>query len=423
MIHKVSKIYCAIAMSLTISANAHADIIEDTFRDFSSCDAKIFQTLNRETDTWKSIADLDSRGNYSWIKVKNRFDENENYVNFTKQPTLNGLTVLSYFDETTDLDSMGLYYYWGFTVSGQVEDVVQKLKPLIFNGARLRNVDGAYVHTEIKVPGSRWMSLATNSNTPTGVHKIERVFLIEQHEARKDAVRVSCSLQGGVTAEVLKEIRPDIDPKDFPKRVSIATFDEVIIPENVAKVVRSSTWLPKFRKLSYTYVSKKSDSSGADPVTVEMEAQNGLVRVKEIYSPSFNVQRLMLAGLVQLKSRINGIGENRVYLTTDLKMSLPAVLNKGAKLNTFEVMSAQPQKMGDKESQVSLLCDVDEEFSAEKIFPALTGRAYKLSCISGKTNSLSTRAFLEDLGIAVTLYSKSEFGEGTYQFKQFEIER
>ncbi len=281
-----------------------------------------------------------------------------------------------------------------------------------------------YARTEIKIPGSRWLPLATSSNTPTGLRKIERVLLIEPHETLKDVVRVSCSLQGGVTADVLKEIRPDIAPKDYPKQLNATWFEDMQIPEGVAKVAYNTTLTPRFKKLSYTYNRKKTDSSRVeDSVTVEMEAQDRLVQVREIYSPSFNVQRLMLAGMVQLKSRMNGIGDGGGALTTDLKLSLPATFSKGAKLSVYEVMKMQPSRVGEKEAQVSIFCDVAEEFEATKVFPTLTGRAFKLSCTSEKKNDITTKIFLEDLGITVDLNSRSEYGYWTYEYTQFTIER
>lgn len=406
---------------VSMSSNAYADVFEETFRNFSSCDAGFFRALNKNADAWKSAAVLKSNGNDSWISVKNRFDEKENNVEFLEHPKMAGLTLLSFFDETTDLGDMGLYYYWGFTFEGKLDDVVEKLKPLIFNNERLRAVDGTYVRTEVKILGSRWLPLATSANTPTGIGKIERLLLIEPHEERRNAVRVSCSLQGGINAAVLKEVRPDIDPKDYPKQISTTLFDDVSVPNAVAETARNTSWLPKFKKLTYTYINK-ADSSDT-PVTVEMEAQDHLIRVKEIYSSFFNVQRLKLAGIVQIKARMNGIGDGRVYLTTDLKMSLPTVLDKGAKLSIFEIMHPQPSRAGDKEMQVSISCDVGEEFDAKDLFPNLTGKAHKLFCTFSGPSHIETKVFLDDIGIAVTLESKSQSGNKAYKFTRFEIEK
>jgi hypothetical protein len=413
---------CAITIFVAVLTSAHAEVFEDTFRDFASCDASFFRTLYREAATWKSVATLESLGNTSWIKVKNRHEDRDNHIDFTVRPTVAGLRLLSYFDRTSDLDSMGLYYYWGFMVAGKVEGVAMKLKPLIHSGEQLRHVGAAYVRTEIEASDSRWLPFSTTSNNPASVRKGERVFVIEQHEDRKDVVRVSCSLQGRVTADVLKELRPDIDSKDYPKQDSTALFDDIDIPESVAKIARHSTWTPRFKKLSYTFNAKRSDSPRESPVTVEVEAQGGLVRVREIYS-SFNVQRLMLAGLVQLKARMNGVGDDRVLLTTNLKLTLPAVINKGEKLSAVEVTRSQPPKTGDKEMQVLRQCDVLDEIGAENVFRSLTGRAFRLVCTSGEDSEVTTKVFLEDLGIAITLDSKSKFGNWTYQLTQFSIER
>ena len=437
---EIKKICCAFGILITalFLTSAHADVFEDTFRDFTSCDASVFRTLHREAATWKTVVPLESIGDYSWIKVKNRLEDRDNHIDFTNSPTVAGLKLLSFIDETTDLDSMGLYYYWGFTVSGTVENVVQKLKPLIHNSERLRNDGGAFVRTEIKLPGSRWLPAVTNANTASGVYKVERVLLIEPDEGHKNVVRVSCSLQGGVTADLLKEVRPDIDPKEYPKQIrfdidpkdlqkqaSPTVFDDTQIPESVAKVARETTWTPKFKKLSYTYNTKLNDTTSTydSRVTVEMEAQEQLVKVKEMYG-TFTVQRLM-AGMAQLKSRSTGTGwhDGRVHLTTDLKMSVPAMFGKGTKLSVFWDVTPQPQKRVDEETQVSISCEVIDEIRAETVFPTLTGRAFKMACTYGKKLDITTKVFLEDLGITVELDSKSDYGRWTNNFLQFTIER
>jgi len=278
------------------------------------------------------------------------------------------------------------------------------------------------VRTEVKFSDTGWLPLATYSNTPAGLEKIERVFLIEPHENIKNLVRVSCSLQGAVSAEVLAEIRPDIAPEDYPKKISPILFDDAQVPESVTRAASKTSWAPKFKKLSYTYKAKRVGQPLENLATVEMEAQGGLVRVRENYT-TFNVQRLMLAGLVQLKSRMNGTGDGRVTVTTKLDMSLPDKLKKGEKLSVHEIMQMQPAKPNDSESRVTILCDVVEDIAAESVYSTLTGRAFRLSCTSGKANDTSNKVYLEDLGIFVPLGGKSEFGDWTYQLVRFAIER
>jgi hypothetical protein len=212
-------------------------------------------------------------------------------------------------------------------------------------------------------------------------------------------------LQGGLNADILREERPDIAPKDYPVPLSATLFDDIQIPENIARIARNTIWKPGFKKLSYTYILKRSDSATAknpETGTIAMEALDNLILVKEIYSPFFNVRRLMLAGLgnIQLKGYINNHGY--VLLTTDIKTSFPAVLKKGEKLSVVTTAKQQPPKIGDKERQSSRLCVVVDEFDAKEVFPTLTGRAHRLTCTLDDSNDARTQIYLEDFGISIS---------------------
>ncbi|MDR1461628.1 MAG: hypothetical protein LBI68_00545 [Azoarcus sp.] len=413
----------------TETLGEHANDFEKTFRDFTTCDARFFRTLNRYAAAWKSVAPMESSGDYSWIKVEGRHEDRNAHVDFTEPPIVAGLELLSFSDDVIDLGNLGLYYTWGFTASGKMKDVVRKLKPLIHGRARLRRDNGLYVRTEVKLPGAGtgWMPIATASGTPAGLSRIERVFMIEPDEDRENVMHVNCSLQGGVNADILREERPDIAPKDYPVQLAETLFDDVKIPENVAEIARNTPWKPRFKKLSYTY-TQENPVSGVDkqPTTETMEAQDNLVLVKEIYSPSFNVQRLILAGpgSMQLKARMSTMSDGRITLTTDLKVESPSTMpKKGDNLRVTKVLKEQPPKPGDRETQSSQSCIVDDEFDAKDVFPSLTGRAYRLSCTFNNNSDTSVIAYLEDLGINVRLGSKSKSGNKTYRITQFSVER
>ena len=409
----------------------HGDVFEKTFHDFTFCDARFFRTLNQEAATWKSVAPLESNGDYSWIKVEGRREDRNAHVDFTEPPTVAGLKLLSFFDEVIDLDQLGLYYNWGFMVSGKMKDVIRKFKPLIHDRARLRRDGELHVRSEVKVPGaevkvpgaSGWIPFVARSGTPVGLLKVERVIMIEPDKDDENVTRVSCSLQGGVNADILKEDRPDIYPAEYPVQLAEAFFDDVKIPENVAGVIRNIPWKPRFKKLSYTYI-QENPVSAADktPITITMEALDNLLLVREIYGPSFSVQRLRLAGPVwiQLKSRMS-IGGGHVFLTTDLKVSHPAVLKKGEKFSVATTGRYQPARIPGKGRQSSRICEVGDEFGAKEIFPSLTGRAHKLSCTDDGT--VTTLAYIEDLGISVALGSRLKSKDQTYRLTQFSVER
>jgi hypothetical protein len=413
------------------SASAQSAVFEDTFRSFSVCDAGFFKTLQRESKSWSEIAPLDTQAEISRIRVADRTSEQGNHVAFSRPPVVAGLKFTSYFDQVSDLGDMGMYYYWGFLVSGDVDDVAAKLSPLVHASGRLRKGSEEFVRTEVKVPGSRWLPIDTKVGTPAGMLRIERVFSIEpEGEKPTGVVRVSCSLQGGVTGAILKEERPDIDQKDYPAQMKTAFFDDAPIPADVVAsldVARGSNelWKPKFKKIIYTTKTKSSSLKDSE-MTVEVEAQkDGLLRTRETYSPTFNVQRLMLAQLVNLKSRMNAYSDGRVYVAKNLQLALPAALQPGAVISLSTDAEYVPKRAGDALMHSSWKCEAKERFDASKIFSTLSGQAVSLACETiGPNRGTTTKAFIEDLGLVVELASESsQFGSRSSVFTRFEVER
>lgn len=423
-------LYCACVLGAA-SANAQSTVFEDTFRSFSVCDAGFFKTLQRESKSWSEIVPLDTQGEISRILVADRTSEQGNRVMFNRPPVIAGLNFLSYFDQVSDLGDLGTYYYWGFTVSGDVNDVATKLGPLVHAHNRLRKGGEEFIRTEVKVPGSRWLPINTKAGTPAGMLRVERVFSIEPEDDKATGVvRVSCSLQGGVTGAILKEERPDIDQKDYPAQMKTTFFDDVPVSSEVTASLdeargSNERWRPKFKRIVYTTKNKSSKFKESE-ITVELEAQkDGLLRTRETYSSTFNVQRLMLAQLVNLKSRMNAYSDGRVYVARNLKLALPATLQPGSVINFSTDAEYVPKRVGDAPMHFSWKCEAKDRYDASKIFPTLTGKVVPLACEStGSSSGTNTKAFIEDLGIVVDLAAESSL-TGSYSsvFTRFEVER
>jgi hypothetical protein len=233
-------------------------------------------------------------------------------------------------------------------------------------------------------------------------------------------------LQGGVDGAVLTDERPDINPQDYPAQLSETFFDDTAVPTNVIKsldAARSgkSLWTPKFKKLRYTTKTRTPKKKDWE-MTTEIEAQpNGLLRVREIYSPIFNVQRLMLGGLVNLKSRMNEFSDGRVYLVNKLALDLPTELHPGTVISSEAEAEDQPRKTGEKVQRSAWKCEVKNRVDASSIFPSLTGKAARMDCqFSGASNSITTGAYIEDLGLMVEL---AHSGGGSVTITDMKIER
>ncbi|MEJ8857703.1 hypothetical protein WKW79_24240 [Variovorax robiniae] len=417
---------------VAVVPSALADAVEDGFTDFSVCDAGFFRTLNRDAATWSAHMPLETRGDRSWPKMPERKQAGLIEVAFRPPVGIEGLKAVSYFDEAADLGSAGLSWRWGFLVEGDVDAVYNKLGPWVYQGGRLRAMDaGGYARTEIKVLGFRWLPVDTPARTPPGFSRTERTLRIERDGKNSRLTRVSCGLQGAVDAELLKEVRPDIDAAGYPVQLRPALFDEVQVPAEVrasldAARAGKGLWTPKFDKLRYTVVARSPKHDKETTYTVEVEAQpDGLLRTRETFDPSFHVQRLGLAGLVPLKTRLNGLSDGRVQLVGGLAMSLPARLAPGEAIEISTDQSDVPARSGDARQKTITICNVRQAYAAGTIHPSIPGRAIGLWCRSSDPGAdTEERAFLEDLGLVVGLGSRSDSsGAGSVRIVDFGVER
>ena len=384
---------------------AHADdvALADTLKAFARCDASFFSSLNTHRDAWQAYAPLKQEKNFTWIAVKNRADRNANLVPVSAPP-IAGLKLLSYTDEVTDLGPLGLYYYWGFIVDGGVDAVAQRLAPLLEHPAWLQKGENEYTRSELKV-GNGWQPIKPQPGKAPGTRQVERVLIVEPEGKQGTQSRVSCSVQGGVNAGLLARLRPDIAPVDYPRTVAETNIGDVEVPANVLQQMNSPLLQPKFKTLNYTYLSKKGDGSKDVPTSVTFKAEGALLVKNEAYGNTFNVDRLTQADLIQLKAKMNGVGDGRVLQTQQADLKVPTRWAPGQTLSVQLRMLDIPGKPSDKAIETSLTCTVGERIPARQVFASLTGDAIKLACDQGDYKT--ARVFIEDLGVALTLESTS----------------
>ena len=403
-----------------------------TFEQFSSCDASFFKSLNQNSKMWADQVPLKKVNGVARIDVPNRLSSSNSSVKFKRPVIINGVGFQSYYDEYIDLGSLGKIYNWGFEVDVSIDEAASKLMPLIYDSERLTLSDGHYARTEVKVLNSPWVKLKMNSGVAAGLSRTERAFFIERDDEKK-ITRITCSIQGGVTPAILKEVRPDIEPKDYPIQISENLFEETQIPAEVMTVVNqldvaNSVWKPKFKTLTYSYLSsnpKKPSQYDDEPVTVQARAlPNGLIQVKEIYNPQFTVDRLLIADMIQLKSRLNGLSDGRVYLTTHLSASLPKTLSAGQKIQASWRGESVPKSVEDDiNSNVNPLnCELGTQISANTIHPELKGYATKITCNDQKGDAQESY-FLNDYGMSILSRVQSKNETTVYQYTQFLVDR
>ncbi|GLU40073.1 hypothetical protein [Pseudomonas sp. NBRC 100443] len=408
------------ALLLSPLSQANDSALEDTFKAFSQCDARFFSSLRSHAAAWQSFAPLKQTDDHAWITVKDRSSSATNSVALDKAPRLAGLKLLSYYDESSDLGTLGYYLYWGFLVDARPKQVAQQLTPLIADRDRLRQDGASYVRSEVSV-GGRWQAMRTQSGQAPGTQRLERVLLIEPEGPKGDRTRVSCSLQGAVDGALLARMRPDIPAAEYPNRTPPTALDDVAVPEALRKGIDTPLLQPKFKSLRYIYVTQKANGKRETPVSVEMRAQDGLLRKTEIYSENFYVDRLTQADMIQLKSKLNGIGDGRVLVTQSLESSIPPGWILGRTLKAKQLMDYVPAKSGDQQAESELTCKIGQRFPAKQVFPSLTGDAIHLDCKQGSYSS--SRAFVEELGIAFVLDSTSKSGKETNEVTVLEVVR
>ena len=128
---------------------------------------------------------------------------------------------------------------------------------MIHDGQRVRRDDEVYIRSEVRLPGGGWQAFVSASNEAVGLNRVERVLLIEPHDKLDNVVRVGCSLQGNVGADVLREIRPDIDASEYPALPNAANaYDSAPLPPEVLSAVKAAlaaapVWQPKFKTMHY----------------------------------------------------------------------------------------------------------------------------------------------------------------------------
>lgn len=213
---KKSLISAAFIAATGFAGTAHAQIPTDLFAAFSRCDSSFFKQLAQHPIARMDRATLGQGDGVSWIQVPNRTGKNTTRLRLPEDTTLAGLPVTQYLDDITDLEFAGMYYTWGFVVQASVEATRRALLPHIYQSNRLQADDNSYVRVDVKVGSSPWQAQTQPVNKVVGIGKTERAFLIERDDDAEQTL-VSCNLQGQVTPDILREIRPDIPANQYPQ--------------------------------------------------------------------------------------------------------------------------------------------------------------------------------------------------------------
>jgi hypothetical protein len=407
-----------------------AQSLDETFRKFSACDAGFFKSLKTEATNFKDLAPIEVKGDHAWFKVANRKKDKENSLALASKPTIANLPVVSFIDETSDMESMGLFYYWGFTVEGKYDEVLEKIKPLIFENNRLRKDGNHSVRSELKIGNAAWRSVNLNSGNIPRRFVTERVFLVEP-DTKPNIVKLLCSVQGTIDASVLNNLRPDIDPNDYPLRIQESLINSVNLSnanlEIFKKATESSPFLtPKFKQINFTSISKGRTDTVID--TKLVLNGNGLIDTYEDMGV-FKFERQYFSNLVQTKYRFMGLGTSAtVAMADEVTVEFPKTLNKNEKITYFSLLKDNPRAKDSKDSPQKAECTIGDQIDAKTIHANITGMAWFVSCVRDGDSSRKpepfSKAFIEDLGIFIDFTpGKGLFGSPQPIYTKFEITR
>ena len=208
----------AFILGLCCSASAlAAQPADELITSFSTCSGGFFKTLAEQKAAFDAlgIPGIVSNDGIARIQVGNRSGEEKDQITlFPKTLTVAGLNASGYFDQVIDLEQLGKYYTWGFLFKETPEQVAHALTPLVFENARLKKDGPIFVRLDIHLNG-KWIKVtnpAAFSGSAPGTGRSELAFLIEPNDSQliPGGTRVSCSLQGAPSADLLNTLRPDL---------------------------------------------------------------------------------------------------------------------------------------------------------------------------------------------------------------------
>lgn len=186
-------------------------------RDFSRCDATFFHTAAAQLYGLSKVTPMALEGEIAYPKVQNRRVPSQSVVKFNTPFVVGHTVFVGYFDDLVAVNARTSLFSWGFLVRASVRNLSDDMRPFIWEADRLRQDGEVAVRSEVwnlAEPEKRWAKVATASGEPRP-GTIERVLLLEPSGIDPRIVRFGCSVQGAVTTDILRELRPDIVPEAF----------------------------------------------------------------------------------------------------------------------------------------------------------------------------------------------------------------
>ncbi|WP_152606557.1 hypothetical protein [Aquabacterium sp. NJ1] len=181
--------------------------------ELSRCDGHFFASLHRRASELSGNPYLAKGTGFAYFKVVDRTVPEQSVRHFNAPLPTERLDVVGYFDAHMSLSADDAFLAWGFLLRAPAQEVAKATQHLIWDKERLLQDGQLYTRTELwdpAQPANGWQKVATPGGTESPPDSVERVLRIEADEKDPSLTRFGCVLQGTVTPEMLKSLRPDI---------------------------------------------------------------------------------------------------------------------------------------------------------------------------------------------------------------------
>ncbi|XTZ39237.1 hypothetical protein ACQYRI_04245 [Salmonella enterica] len=184
-------------MALAISAKAQT-LPESLLH----CDSRFFSELYTQQIQLKHTAPLETdKQRHAWYAAPKSGET----IWFAQPLQLQQLTITGYYQQKSDLQEFGTYYYWGLIFAQSPETVAAALPKANWQ----KSGESFFLNPMIKRPGDKnWRS---NSAAASGIApakgSVEKLAILDSSNGK---TQLLCSIQGAVTDEDLFSLRPDL---------------------------------------------------------------------------------------------------------------------------------------------------------------------------------------------------------------------
>jgi hypothetical protein len=200
------------ALLLLLAGQTFAGPNEDLIQALSRCDAGFFKHLAERQPELSKLAPMDTQNGNGYFKVPEQRHPTESRVKFSQPIEVAGVKFIGYFDEIVNATPQVVMYSWGLLTNTDITTMAGALKRHTWEAERLRDERVIYVRSEVWSHAKKelgWAKVATEDGLPKP-GTVERVLMVEPYDGEKGLFRFGCSLQGEVTTEMLRDLRPDL---------------------------------------------------------------------------------------------------------------------------------------------------------------------------------------------------------------------